>query len=762
MAKKRKMDDEELVQIVERYRSTALNREDGDVSTRRTEALKAYRDDPVGDEQPGRSAYKSREVFETVEWILPSIQRVFMSCDKPVEVRPRTRDDIDAAAQETDVVNYWIKERNPWFLITYNWFKDALLSPNSYVKVFMDEHLDIDEATYHGVTAEAVAKMSEQADQSKDFEILEYAPGETLTLPVQGPDGQLALQEVPTYDIRVRITSRERAVRIEHVPPEELLVAHDWSSLDLDECPAVIHERYVTRSDLVLRGFDTDILDEVGDKASMASGDSALYGTERSVRQDTSDEDPTFSQGTTNAFDPAMAKFKLSEAYLLVDYDGDGIAERRRVTVCGGKILENVIAPDMPFVALATILMPHRHLGMSLAEAVMDLQRLSTVLHRQLLDNIYAINVRRIFINRQAMATDGSTLRSLANPAARVIEMDGVPGQNVLPDPVTGVLGEIAPVLEAVNERRKIRTGVSPETSLDPEILRETTAHAYLGAQEAASQRVELIVRVFAETGVKKVFQKVHQLLRRHFDHALTVELRGKWVEVNPADWKRRTDMRVTVGLGYNGTQQTVAALTQVYAMQKENIPTGLAKQDRIYHTLEKLVEAMNVGHAPEFFVDPNTPEFAPPPPPPDPALLSAQALMADAQNKMQAKLVEVQANAAKAQAEARAVQDKIDVDLELKAVELQLKEAELALRTHELNSQRALDMEREMAQTALAQAQALLSREQALYQRALAEKTAEEAKHAADKAAAEVKLDEAKATSLNRPADAPGDKDRS
>ena len=89
-----------------------------------------------------------------------------------------------------------------------------------------------------------------------------------------------------------------------------------------------------------------------------------------------------------------MKEYDVEECYLLADVDGDGIAERRKVIKIGREIWQNEEDDYVPLVAMASIIMPHTHTGMGMAEPVMDLQLISSTLMRQQLTNLYHINSR--------------------------------------------------------------------------------------------------------------------------------------------------------------------------------------------------------------------------------------------------------------------------------------------------------------------------------------------------------------------------------
>jgi len=209
---------------------------------------------------------------------------------------------------------------------------------------------------------------------------------------------------------------------------------------------------------------------------------------------------------------------------------------------------------------------------------------------------------------------------------------------------------------------------------------------AFMGAIDQASQRIEMLVRIFAETGMRFLMLKVHQLLRTHWDIAKTVKIRGTWVDVDPQGWRDRTDMTVNVGLGFNNKQQMIVMLTQLLNMQKEALPEGMSTPGKLYNTLERIINAAGVGDVRAYFVDPDSPEYKPPePPPPDAQMILAQAQAEALKSKAELDKAEVKGNllmdAAKNQEAGRFKAAEIEEkqkDRELKIRELALDELRL------------------------------------------------------------------------------------
>ena len=113
---------------------------DDEISKQREKAMEYYYGQPFGNEVEGRSQFVDSTVQDTIEWIKPSLMRVFASGDEMVKFNPHGPEDVPMAKQATDYVNYVFTKDNPGWEILYSWFTDALLSKNGIVKVWWDEY----------------------------------------------------------------------------------------------------------------------------------------------------------------------------------------------------------------------------------------------------------------------------------------------------------------------------------------------------------------------------------------------------------------------------------------------------------------------------------------------------------------------------------------------------------------------------------------------------------------------------------------------
>lgn len=617
------MEDQELASFLHGKIETAMNRDEGDISRVRKQANDDYRGVPEN-VRAGHSAYQTREVFDTVEWAMPSIMSTFFSTHPPIKFEPQGIEDVEAAQQATDVVNYFLFGRTNSFIEFHHWFKAAMLYPNSYAKVHASYPKRTRFHRYDSLTPQQLTLLRDTKKWKKgSVDVFDNGDG--------------------TFRMRGFEIVRTAEYRFEAVPPEQLLVDEDAVDLDLDEVFSrghfICHRLEMTFDELVTNYPERE--EEITRSGGDSSSAVIRSDSERVNRRGRFHDQSTL--GTQNT-DYAGQGYTVYECYVAVDIDGDGKQQTRKIVLLGDLILENEPCEYQPFVVLAAIPMPYEHVGLSFAEALREQQRVGTALTRQVLDNIYQMNVRRRIVSKDALMPNKWTLDQFKNAAESTIVVKGRPAEGVMYEQVEMVTDKIMPLLLYMDDKTKKRTGVAPENALNPDVLRDATAHGMLIGSNAQTQRIMHLVRIFAETGVKKVAYKMYTLLRMHQDVPLTLRLRGKWHEVDPAGWADRTDLKVRVGLGFNSRQEAIAALAQVLGLQKEGLGTGMSSAQHIAHTLEEMVESSELGFYGEYFVDPREPGWQPPPPAPDPQMEAIKAQKEIEMAKDQTKKLEIQA----------------------------------------------------------------------------------------------------------------------
>ena len=659
------MREDELKAILNAEITASIGYLDDELSQQRRKAMDYYLGEPYGNEVEGRSKVVTTEVADTIEWIMPSLLRIFTASDRAVLFEPVGPEDEAGAKQETDYLNHVFYKENNGFLILYQWFKDALLQKNGVVKHYWRESEETEQESYQGLTdQEFNALVAEE-----DVEPVEHREYQTTVL-----IGDQALP-MTAHDIKLqRRVSRGRATA-EPVPPEEFLISRRAKSIQ--QARFIGHRLKRTRQELVDLGYDRNLVER------LPSEDGDLVLEERIARF--KHEQPF----TDDSLDPWQQSVWMIECYYRVDFDGDGSAELRKITMAGHgayELLDNEPIDAIPFSAITPIIMPHRFVGLSVADLVMDLQLIKSTVLRQILDNLYLVNNERKVVVENMVNLD-DLLESRPGGIIRAKALNMI--QSLETTPFTGHAFGMLEYLDTVRENR---TGVTRyNQGLDANTLNKT-AHGIQSIMNAAQQRIELIARVFAETGVKDMFLALHALLQKHQKVSKLIRLRNQWVPVDPSEWRKRYNMTVHVGLGTGDQTALLQHLLAIYQIQKELLPLGLVKPENLYATAAAIVEAGGKKMPEVYFTPPESNEL--PPPPPDPA---AQAQMA----KVQVDQQKLQLDGQKLQLEGQRLQ----LDAQAESANQARAEAEVAVKHADVQAGREIASQaRAMDQMRLAQ----------------------------------------------------------
>ena len=593
------MDEFKLKAMISQEIDNSLGYYGGKLTEQRRKFLEYYLGEPYGNEVEGRSQVTSQDTLEVVESVLPSLMRIFTAGESIVEFVPVGPEDVEAAEQATDYCNHILMKDNPGFMTLHTWFKDALIQKNGFVKVFWNEAVEEKKETYENLTE--IEYQSLLADE--DVEIISKT--ENLEEEeIMDDMGMPMMSQRIYYDCEVRRKKNVGKVQIENVPPEEMLISRD--AKDIQTADFIAHRVTKTRSQLIREGFDRDVV------MDLPAFDEQVYNEEKTSRRIYDDQAP-YEQDSS---DPTMAEVQVTECYMRVDYDGDDIGELRKITVAGQgyEILDNVEIDHIPFATLTPIPMPHRFFGLSLTDLTADLQLIKTTVLRQTLDNMYLQN------NARTIVTDGQVnlddlLTSRPGGIVRVKSPNAVQ-----PFPTPNFLNQGLSMMEKIDQIKEQRTGVSrTQMGADPDLIQKshTTATSVNALMNAATQRIEMIARVFAETGIRDMFKLIYANVVKYQEAERIIRLRGKYVPVDPRSWVSNMDLTITVGLGSSDTQQRAAALAQILALQEKIIQAGgmgtIVDMGKIYNTISKIVEVSGYK-SPELFF--NNPANIPPQPP--------------------------------------------------------------------------------------------------------------------------------------------------
>ena len=627
--------DQELMSRIHQEITDSLGY-DGEISVQREEAIKYYYALPFGNEVDGRSQYVDSTVQDTIEWIKPSLMRVFASGDEMVKFTPHGPEDVQAAEQATDYVNYVFTKDNPGWEILYSWFHDALLQKNGIVKVWWDEYPETQREEYRGLTDMEFEVLT----ANKDVEVIEH---------------EEYYDEVTYHDVVIHRGDYNGKIKIENVPPDEFLISRE--AKDIQSARFVCHRVRKTVSELrEMYGDDWDV-------GELGSGYNAeVYNAERLARYEFDDSNE-WGAGLNESGEEALREYWLHESFIKTDYDEDGIAELRKVCSVGDHIFSNEEVDKTPFVSITPIKIPHKFFGMSVADLVMDLQLIKSTLMRNLMDNAYNQNFGRYAV-LEGQANLDDLLTQRPGGVVRVKSPNAV-----MPLATPPLQPESFQMLGYLDDVRESRTGVNKNTQgLNADALTShTTATAVNAVMSNAQSRVELIARQFAETGVKELMRCIYELLLKNQDKERVVMLRNQWVPVRPDMWNDKMDCTVSVALGNGSKDQQMAHLSQMIQFAAQAMQGGLpiVTPQNMYNLGAALVKAMGYQ---------NVDDYLTPPPPPQPNQPSPEQQNAMMEQQIKMKELEIK------QGDLQVKMMKVQQDAQEAAVDAQLKAEELAL----------------------------------------------------------------------------------
>lgn len=580
-----KMNDVEFQSIVRNEIEQAIGHYDTEYSQARIDAMDYYLGEPFGNEQDERSKVVSTEVSDTIEHIMPSLMRIFTQSDDYVRFSPTGPEDVKGAEQASDYSNWVINNDNRGFEIMHNWFKDALILKMGVVKYYWDETTDIKTEEYEGLTEDELMMLLEDPEV-EIVEREEVLMGEEIIT----PDGMVIPAPV-SYNVKVKRTEENGRIAIENVPPEEFLISNRAKSIS--DADFVAHRTTMTVSELVEMGYDREEIERYAGYTDLDMNE------ERTKRFEDIETGLTY-----DSTDPTMRDVLVTESYIKSDYDGDGIAEFRRVLTVGNgyHVLENEEFDHIPFAGLSPILMPHRAIGRSVAELVMDVQLIKSTLMRQLLDNIYNTN------NSRVVAVEGQVNLDdlMTNRPAGIVRVRQAGA--VQPLQVPDVAGSVFPALNYMDTVREQRTGITKQSmGLDADSLQSTTATAVAATMAASQGKIEMIARVFAETGVRDLFRGILHLSTKYQNKEKIVRLNNEFVSVDPREWNNMYDVQINVGLGTAQKQEQIQFLMATAAKQEQIIQqmgpnNPMVSLTQYRNTLAKVAELAGFKDADQFY----------------------------------------------------------------------------------------------------------------------------------------------------------------
>ncbi len=581
------MEDQQLLKLVREERQASIGMEyDDTLVADREQALK-YSKGQMDDVPalPNRSRSVSTDVNDAIETVLPDLIEIFTGGEDVVTFRPVGEEDEDAAAQETDFIRHVFFEENPGFMVLYTMFKDALQSKTGVVTwwwedyKYEEEELDVDPVTFSAL----------QGDPS--FEILSAEP------------------QMDEASIKVSLRRRVGGgcAKAKAVPPEDFTVARD--TVDLSETTYCAMRSRPRAQQLIADGYDEELVAKLPAYT--------LADDEIELARDTAAE----SEQESSA-DRTLRQVEIIQHFIRVR-DGDRLKIMRVVT--GGDETVLLEAEEVERIRIAAITpypQTHRFYGRSLADLLIEVQKIKTALLRMMLDCGYFALNQRVIVG-QDQANEYTVPDLLRNEPG--VPIRAKTAAAIQPVAAAQLNFSVQDALEYVSTMAEVRTGVLRNAQgLNPDSLHETKG-GMMQMASMAQKRIRLIARIFAETGVKDLFLGLHAMIREHGQHAEKARLRNKWVAIDPTRWGSRNDMTIEIGVGSGGQDYELQRSERLAnILERASSAAPVVTPDKVYNAASDAIRALGYKDPERYIAEPQEQQ-----PQPDPAAIKAQTEMA-------------------------------------------------------------------------------------------------------------------------------------
>lgn len=606
-------DETKLLAAIDAAEETAYGSDgNGELANDRSVAIDAYLGKNKMPAPDGRSQVVDRTVYETVQWIMPSLAAIFANGDDVVELPPIGPEDEDSAKQEAAYLNYLLLQRNNWFQVFTTGAKDGLLTKAGYLYAYKDKKRQIEVEKYERQTEQGVALLMQEKPEVISFK--EYPdPDAEPQQQVDPMTGQPVLVPPPNlYDLELRRVKEDTVYCVKALPPERVLVSQNCTDVQVKDSDYFEYYDHCTLSDLRAMGYDVDDDIGQGDDTDEQEDEARDQFSERDWDED-------------NTVDPAMRRVKCRWIWIRHDYDEDGVSELQYVVRVGKTILHREEVNSIPIGVLCPDPLPHRHIGLSIADTTIDIQNIKTAIMRQGLDNLYLANNQRTYVN-PAMVNVDDLIKSRPGGVVRGkgqfgVDIAPMPSQFVFPQAVEGLA-----YMEQVTEGR---TGVNRYFQGTDQNALNKTATGIQQLSTMAAQRVQQIARSYAN-GIETLVGVLHEIVLKGGHQKEVVKLRGQWQEVDPGTWRRRSDFRISVGYASGNKDAMVSRLMLIAQMQEKALLGGLpiVQPQNIYETAIELTKASDFAAPERFWTEPSkAPQKGPPQP--DATVIAAEQIKA-------------------------------------------------------------------------------------------------------------------------------------
>lgn len=680
----KKMTDNDLIMVVNALESSALAYRD-EFMSENEELLRRYNNELYGDEEEGSSKVLSTDVNDLVNSDMTSLVRVFMGSGNIMTFKPTTDnpEDIQEAKDKTALINHIVRKRKDSYKTNYDFLLDIEVQKMGVIHYYMDENTTTEEIPYSGIDEIELEAIKADIDADPSVESWDIVEKE------KEKDG--------TYEVTFRVTRECQELKIVNIPTEDFLLTPN--SRNIEDAPVVGHITWKSRGELVSEGYSEDEVASWPTSGTSADQSNKVYqnnnysgSTMKSIRFRDEGGELTEEYATW-----ANELVRVVTLYALIDYDGDGIAERRYIVKIANDILENEPYNHVPYAVCSALPEAHKAIGDGRASLALEDQRVKTVVKRQMLNNMYMHANPRSAISERVDVDDFLDVR--LNGIVRV-EKGSNPANEIFPL-ITPYIGDSAlQVIQYIDQTKANRAGtLMASQGLEADNLHKETATRFDGIERANEAKIELVCRNIAEIGYRKLFEGICWTLKNYQNTELEVMILGRPLRTNPKQWKYDHELHSSVGLGAGNNQKTLETLSGIFSVQTTLKQEGseLVDETKRYNTLNKIIEASGLNNPQDYFNNPEIPQQMLMPqlekvtmafmqaqqmleqmqqsnPLAEAEMVRAQARLQEVQMKEQVEMIKAQSNKEIKQMEMMQKGAQFQADLEKAFTELELK----------------------------------------------------------------------------------------
>ncbi|MCZ6898344.1 MAG: hypothetical protein O7D95_06545 [Betaproteobacteria bacterium] len=671
------MDEDQYLSVINAFETDAIqyNRI---FNVENEELQRRYKGDPYGDELPERSKIISNDVQDVVEADMPSLARTFLGASKICVFEAQTEDpkEIEEAKEKTEYIDWIVRGQEDSFRVQFGFLKDVDIQKLGALKFFMEDIVEKRIVSHEDISFEELAELEESLD-GEDVESIEIVTRSEIRgePPIDGqPDNQ-------RLDVEFEVTRNTRRARVMGIPLESFIIS--TNAVDEESANLVGDRVKLSRGELLQEGHSMETVISLPTAAATSSQESTT--TDSTLAQIRFDDNGDVSKESFSAWATQMVE--ITDMVVKIDKDGDGVAERRHIVKSGDVILEDEPFEVVPYAITSAILMPHTAIGISRAELAAPTARIKTALIRGIADNSYGHNAPQMGVNENVNQDDLLTKRP--NGIVRVEGKEN-PGNSLFPINIEYIGDKALQVVQYFDNARAQTTGtLLASQGLQGDTFEKETATRFTGVQEKGAEKIELVVRVIAETAYKRLYNGLAWLVSQYQTTEVEIKVLGKPLTVNPANWKHKHLATSTIGLGAGDGERTTETTSAILSLQRQLKAEGSVLVDdvKIYNSIDSMLKTLDIHNTAEFF---NNPEV------PDQLLKAQNEILTSTVQQLQQILEQSQnplaeAETIKAQAQANTNQTRAQVSLITANSKAQLDAAKLRQSGQQFNQEQAL-----------------------------------------------------------------------